>query len=256
MQQQTEDATHRSSPGRVSAQPILALSNVSFSAGTDKVILHNITTQIFPGDFVVILGGNGSGKSSLLKLINRSYQHTYGDIIFKNKSITAYNNTELKKEMVTITQFISDSIFMDLTVEENAKLIVEKKPDVIFDLSHYLSQFNPNLPRALKTKVKNLSGGEQQILTFALYLQHQPSILLLDEHTSALDPKKADHVMAFTHHYIQQHKITCLMTTHQLDYAMKYGNRLMAIREGKLAFEANSHEKSTLKLTDLLQHCY
>ncbi|MCX7126113.1 MAG: ATP-binding cassette domain-containing protein [Gammaproteobacteria bacterium] len=236
-------------------QPLIEFKNTVFSANADRKIINNISTYIYPGDFVVILGGNGSGKSTLLKLINRTYPLSSGEINFKNKPITSYDFKSIRKEMVTITQFISDSIFVDLTIEENALLIDEGKTDLT-TLRTYLAEFNPQLAKALKTRVKNLSGGEQQILAFALYLRRQPGLLLLDEHTSALDPKKSDNVMAITHQIIAQKKITCLMTTHQLDYAIKYGNRLMAIREGEIAFEANREEKSKLTITDLLKYCY
>lgn len=244
---------------------LIEFKNTYFSVN-EKNIINNISTTIFPGDFVVILGGNGSGKSTLLKLLNRTYRHTAGDIIFKNNPIASYDFKSLRQEMVTITQFIADSLFLDLTIEENAILIESSysqvmgqhfnKKKLLSELPHYLSQFNPRLLNGLKTRVKYLSGGEQQILAFALYLRRQPDLLLLDEPTSALDPKKADSVMEFISDVIQKKHITCLMTTHQLDYALKYGNRLIAIREGKLAFEANAAEKAKLTMADLLKYCY
>lgn len=247
-------------------QPLIEFKKTSFAVSNDRKIINEFSATIYPGDFVVILGGNGSGKSTLLKLINRTYRHTSGDILFKNKSISAYDFKSLRQEMVTITQFIADSVFTDLTIEENALLIESSylhstkqpfcKKTLLSELPNYLIQFNPQLAKALKTRIKNLSGGEQQILAFALYLRRQPDLLLLDEHTSALDPKKSDSVMAFTHEFIQKKRITCLMTTHQLDYALKYGNRLMAIREGELAFDANAEKKSTLSMADLLKYCY
>lgn len=235
--------------------PLIQFNNTTFSLNADRKIINHFSTKIYPGDFVVILGGNGSGKSTLLKLINRTYPLSSGEIFFKNKSIATYGIKALKKEIVTITQFIADSLFVDLTVVENALLIDEEKADLL-ELPHYLSQFNPTLSKALKTRIKNLSGGEQQILAFALYLRHQPDLLLLDEHTSALDPKKSDNVMAITHQFIQQKKITCLMTTHNLNYAISYGNRLIAIRDGELAYEADAVKKSKLTANDLLQFCY
>ena len=242
-------------PQQTNKTNLITLKNATFSINRDRKIINHIPTTVFPGDFIVILGGNGSGKSTLLKLLNRTYSLTSGNIDFKNKPIESYSHKELKKEIVTITQFISDSIFVDLTIEENALLIDEEKAN-LSELPDYLSQFNPQLSKALKTRVKNLSGGEQQILAFALYLRHQPNLLLLDEHTSALDPKKSDHVMAITDRFIREKKITCLMTTHQLDYAVKYGNRLMAIREGELVFEADAEKKAMLTMQDCLQYCY
>lgn len=247
-------------------QPLIEFKNTVFSVSAEKKIIRGINATINPGDFVVLLGGNGSGKSTLLKLLNRTYQHTTGHIIFKNNSIGSYDFKSLQQEMVTITQFISESIFSDLTIEENAIIIESSylqathqsfhKKKFLAALPNYLSEFNTKLAKSLKTRVKYLSGGEQQILAFALYLRRQPDLLLLDEPTSALDPKKADNVMEFISKVIHEKRITCLMTTHQLDYALKYGNRLMAIRDGELAFEANRSEKEKLSMADLLKYCY
>lgn len=238
-------------------QPLIECNHVGFSISQDRVIIPDLSLSIYPGDFVVVLGGNGSGKSTLLKLFNKTYHHTSGNIYFNNKTIDG---------IVTITQSMSDSLFMEMSVEENAALIecahLEaagksfRKKDLLLELPTYLSQFNPNLAISLKKPIKNLSGGEQQILAFALYLRRQPDLLLLDEHTSALDPKKSDQVMQLTQSFIEKRKLTCLMTTHQLDYALKYGNRLIAIREGKIVFDANAKEKQLLTMGDLLQYCY
>lgn len=232
-------------------KPLIHLKNIHFTIG-EKHIINNITLSINPGDFVVVLGGNGSGKSTLLKLINKTYRCTSGNILFPENA-----------NIVTLTQFISDSLFTDLTIEENALLVESAathkpfcKKTLLAELPAYLSQFNPNLPTALKTRISQLSGGEQQILAFALYLRHQPDLLLLDEHTSALDPKKADGVMALTHEYLLKNRITCLMTTHSLPYAVKYGNRLIALRDGQVVFEADTAQKLKLNTGDLLQHCY
>src|SRR3989338_10064827 len=104
-------------------RPLIEFNNTCFAISSEKQIIKEIKTTIHPGDFVVILGGNGSGKSTLLKLLNRTYRHTSGDIIFKNKPIESYDFKSLRQEMVTITQFIADSLFLELTIEENAILI-------------------------------------------------------------------------------------------------------------------------------------
>lgn len=229
---------------------LLQLNNISFSTN-ERQIIHTISLSIHPGDFVVILGGNGSGKSTLLKLIHQTYLPTSGKLFFPENP---------KPTIVTLTQLISDSLFMDLTIAENAMLIEsafsKTKKINLPALSEYLSQFNSSLSNCLKTQVKKLSGGEQQMLAFALYLRHKPDLLLLDEHTSALDPKKSDAIMELTNQYLQKNKITCLMTTHSLSYAVKYGNRLMALSNGRVIFEANENEKSVLKADELMRKCY
>lgn len=247
-------------------QPLIEFKNTVFSVNPERNIINHFSATINRGDFVVLLGGNGSGKSTLLKLMNRTYPITSGDIFFKGQSLNTINFKSIRDNIITITQFISDSIFSELTVEENAILIESSgaiatqtpfvKKELLAQLPGYLHSFNPNLSKALKTRIKNLSGGEQQILAFALYVRIQPDLLLLDEHTSALDPKKSDTIMTLTNEFIQKKGLTCLMTTHTLDDALKYGNRIMAIRDGALIFDADQVKKSSLKLADLLAYCY
>lgn len=244
---------------------LIECKNIEFEVHNRKII-HDISITIHPGDFIVVLGGNGSGKSTFLKLLNRTYQHTAGEITCKGKKIESYDFKQLRQQMVTLTQNINDSLFLDLTIEENAILIESSyhramllpfhQKKLLAELPSYLSQFNPRLAQLLKTPVKYLSGGEQQILAFALYLKHQPDLLLLDEPTSALDPKKADHVMAFINDVIAKQKITCIMTIHHLEYALKYGNRLISISDGQIVFEASGEKKQALSISDLLTYCY
>lgn len=243
-------------------KPIVKFDQVSFSINT-KQIIRDFSVTVYPGEFVILLGGNGSGKSTLLKLLNRTYSPTQGQIHLDEKSLKTYSADALRKKLITLTQFTNESLFSDFTLEENAIFIEHvlykkafDKKKFIEELPHYLSNFHPTLNKALKTKLQNLSGGEQQIAAFALYLRHQPDVLLLDEHTSALDPKKADHVMAFTQEIVKRRGITCLMTTHALQYALQYGSRVLAIREGELIFDADTEKKAQLSLHDLLQHCY
>jgi putative ABC transport system ATP-binding protein len=242
---------------------LLKLSNVYFSPHKSLTITDDVSLEIDSGDFAVIIGGNGSGKSTLIKLINRVYQHTAGSISFCGKAIERYSKKQLAQRVVTLSQFVKDSLFINLTIEENARLLEmsyssSKSSKKKFDqaLSDYLKDFNVKLSRSLNTPLYLLSGGEQQILAFALYLRHQPKLLLLDEHTSALDPKTAARIMELTRDIISQRQVTCLMTTHSLDIALNYGNRLLAIKEGKLIFQADGEKKAALQKADLLDYCY
>ena len=146
--------------------PLIEFKQVGFSIGDRKIIDH-LNLSVDAHEFVVILGGNGSGKSTLIKLINQTYRHTNGDIFFKQKPIEQYTSAEIRSCAVTLTQFISESIFLDLTILENAILIestylqVTRKPffqkTFVAQLPEYLSRFNPKLGTLLKTRVKNLS---------------------------------------------------------------------------------------------------
>lgn len=242
---------------------LLKLNNVSFSPNKSLTITNDISLEINSGDFAIIIGGNGSGKSTLIKLINRVYHHSAGTIDFCGQAIESYAKKQLAQEVVTLSQFVKDSLFVNLSIEENARLLEmsycsQRTNKKMFDqtLSEYLKDFNLKLSQSLNTPLYLLSGGEQQILAFALYLRHQPKLLLLDEHTSALDPKTAAKIMALTDEIISQRQVTCLMTTHSLDMALQYGNRLLAIKEGKLIFQAAGDKKASLQKSDLLDYCY
>ena len=231
----------------------------------DRAILQNIHYTINPGDFVVVLGGNGSGKSSLIKAINRTYPISSGKILFQQKPIANYSQADFAKQVITLTQDTSHSLFNDLTVLENCLLWELRHESVSLRYAtltqrqffhDYLAAFNAQLPEKLDTTCSRLSGGEKQALILALCLRHPPTLLLLDEHTSALDPKTGHYIMGRTHAELIQHHITCVMTTHDLDDAMAYGNRLLALKEGKIVYQADGEQKQQLKRSDLLTFCY
>jgi len=246
-------------------KPLINCNNVHFGVPGKKII-QGINLELMPEDFLVVLGGNGSGKSSLMKLLNRVYEYTEGDIKIAGESIRAYNAKSIRQKIMTISQFINDSLFLNLTIAENAIMIEStyaqinktpfKKRAFLKELPSYLDEFNPKLAKMLKSRVNELSGGEQQILALALYLRAKPKLLLLDEHTSALDPKKAAAVMKYVDKVIKEQKIACIMTTHNLDDALKYGNKVVAISDGEFIFEAHGAKKAKLKLNDLLEYCY
>lgn len=222
-------------------KPLLQINNVNFNLPSGQVILHQINTQIMPGEFVVLVGSNGSGKSSLIKLINQQYRLREGEIHLNGENIKKFSRKKLAEQMITLTQFVKDSLFVDLSIFENAKLIT---PITSLDeLKKYLHAFNPNLADAVKKPVAELSGGEQQQLAFALYMTKQPKLLLLDEHTSALDPVAAEKIMQMTHDYVRAHQITCVMTTHNMDFAERFNDRLIVMKNGRLIQEvANTND--------------
>ncbi|MFH1831635.1 MAG: ATP-binding cassette domain-containing protein [bacterium] len=258
-------------------QALLTLSQVSLNLGIGgRVILEDISYTVYPGDFVIILGGNGSGKSSLLKIINKMYTQTQGDILLEEKNIANISGDMFTQQVSTVTQDTQDNLFYGFTVFENGlmyELIHENNTHVqsllsvsnVFKISksqerafytQYLATFCPELAGKLDTDVARLSGGQRQSLALALCLRHKPKLLLLDEHTSALDPKTAQVIMQKTHDYITAHAVTCIMTTHDLDEALRYGNRLVALKAGKIVFMADEKEKQRLTKEQLLHFCY
>jgi len=233
----------------------------------NRNLLDNINYQVYPKDFIIVLGSNGSGKSSLLKCINQTYQKTTGKILLNGKEISDYPQSTLAQDIVTLTQSTKDSLFMEMTIAENGLLWEMRmqtsppagsrnKKQAREKLQHYLAQFHQKLSQNLDISVAKLSGGEQQILVVALCLRYQPKLLLLDEHTSALDPKMEQVMMEQTYQFIKQQQVTCIMTTHRLDLALRYGNRLLSIDSGKIIYDVAAEQKQRLNRDKLLQHCY
>ena len=132
---------------------------------------------------------------------------------------------------------------------------LKEKKDREF-LSDYLSAYNAKLAKNLNQPVEKLSGGEKQALTLSLTMLYPPSCLLLDEHTSALDPKTAEHIMLLTAKMIQKHKITCILTTHDLFIAENYGNKIISLKNGTLFRKIEKEEKNKMKQCNILTTCY
>jgi putative ABC transport system ATP-binding protein len=245
---------------------LLGFKNVCFSVPSrQQLILDRISFTVNEGDFVILLGSNGSGKSSLINLINKTYTSTSGSILLFNRKLSQYGAPTLAKTIVTLTQNTAENLFMDMSIAENARLShmrgknlfeLENKHRFFESFTAYLKQFHKGLAMRLDVPVSQLSGGERQILTLALQLQHNPALILLDEHTSALDPKTADLIMEKTYQAIATRKMTCMMTTHNLDFALRYGNRLLALNQGKIVHTVSEQEKTKLTKNDLLKDCY
>jgi len=237
---------------------ILNLNNIAFKISqVNKPILQDINYRVQQGDFIILLGSNGSGKSSLLKLIDRRYQPTFGQIKLNQIDLKKYSVKEFAKQVITLTQNPMDSLFGSLTVLENCLLANERglKHNPVF-FENYLADFNVNLKTKFDTKTAALSGGEQQALALALSVLHPPQILLLDEHTSALDPKTADNILNLTAKLIQKHQITCILSTHDLETALNFGNKIVALSNGKILRCFDEEQKKKLTKRDLLETCY
>ncbi len=245
-------------------ETILQCNRLHFSvAGRQQAIIAGLSLQLNQGDFMVLVGGNGSGKSSLLRLFNGRYTPSHGDIHFKQHALSDYKRNNLAKKIVTLNQSVADSLFVDLTVLENAIILDSRfkqapaaKKTVLQDLQQQLHHYLPALSHALHTPVGHLSGGEQQVLALALYLRHKPDLLLLDEHTSALDPTMAEKIMQLTAQIIKEQRLTAVMTVHQPEFALQYGNRLLALRAGQVCLQLDNTEKAVLTKAELLAQCY
>lgn len=230
---------------------MLSFSHVSFTVPTlENPIVDNLTFPILRGEFVIILGANGSGKSSLLKLINGDYLPSKG-VIKKEAKKIAY-----------LSQDTSQTLFHDLTVLENCCLNDQKTQPTPFKITtrperqaytFYLASFHPHLPHKMEALVHTLSGGERQALALGLALKQQPDLLLLDEHTSALDPHTAEILMHLTDQAIRAHGLTALMVTHNMQQAMDYGTRVIGLKEGRIVMDKSGPHKEELTKKELME---
>lgn len=235
---------------------MLILSNIFLSLGQQS-ILSAIDLTVDEAQIVICLGSNGSGKSSLLKLIDRRYPLQQGQCSIDAIPLRRYSAKHLARDVITLTQNPLDSLFAQLTVKENAQLASYRAGGTISkDLAEHLRAFNPKLVDHLHTLAGHLSGGEQQALTLALACLAKPKLLLLDEHTCALDPHTAEHLMQLTVQKVKAQGITCLLSTHHLEHALRYGDRLIALKHGKIVQDYDPQAKAQLTMVEVRRACY
>lgn len=246
--------------------PILSLQKITHCIATkERPILNNLSLDFFADDFVILLGSNGSGKSSLIKIINGTLFPSQGEILLHNKSILKEPLHKRSKLIATLSQDLALSTFGHLTVLDNCQVALHRRKTPSFalpnaqekeNISFYLSNFHPRLKEKLYQKTSSLSGGERQALALAMALWNTPSLLLLDEHTSALDPAMAEKILELTHTKSMKQKIPTIMTTHRIEDALQYGNRVIALNQGQIILDVSKEEKSGLtheKLRSLYQ---
>ena len=232
---------------------ILNFQHVSLAlAPQKKLILDDVSFEVKLGETLILLGTNGSGKSSLLKLIQGQHRPSKGKIYFTGTPLKECKQQAEKIKL--ITQDTTESVFMQLTIFENFLMIA---PHITHKTCHdYLQQFNHRIARKLDSLAANLSGGERQTLALALAVYFTPKLLLLDEHTSALDPKTSARIMDLTAHIIRTKNISCILTTHDLDIAQTYGDRIMVLNNGQRQALLQHEEIRKLNKQALLAYYY
>ncbi len=218
----------------------------------------NLTFKV--GEYCIILGSNGSGKSTLFKVISGEYKADLGEVLLNQKNITKKQMYQRAASISSVSQDITKGTVQDMTMLENISLSTMrgKKSRLIFFknstqvISEKIKLLNLNLEKYLQNKMSTLSGGQRQAIATLMAMYPQPDLLLLDEHTSALDPQSREKIMSFTDNFIKQHNITSLMITHNIDDAVKYGNRLIILHHGEVACDIKDKEKNKLVSKDII----
>jgi len=237
---------------------ILELKNVGLSfQESSGPILQSINLKVQEGEFLAIIGCNGSGKSSLMKIISGEYCQTNGQVLINSKSI----EDKVRNAMIShLTQDISISTIGNMTVLENIVLCMIKDQNATFNtynqyteaITKALASMNTGIEKFISQSMSSLSGGQRQMIATFMSLTSCKKIILLDEHTSALDPKTQKILMEYTSKLIKEKKLTALMVTHKLDDAIKYGDRILMLHKGQIVEDFNSSSKARLTTDKLL----
>ncbi|MDO4622752.1 MAG: ATP-binding cassette domain-containing protein [Eubacteriales bacterium] len=248
---------------------MLEIRHVSktFHPGTvnEKVALDDVNLVLEDGDFATIVGSNGAGKSTLFNAIAGSFYPDAGNILLNGKEITFVREHQ---RSVSIGRLFQDPLMgtaPHMTIEENlaiAYLRASQKHTTIFSriskkekklFREQLALLDMGLEDRMNNPVGLLSGGQRQALTLLMATMVTPEILLLDEHTAALDPATADKVLNLTKQIVDERKITCLMVTHNMNQALELGNRTLMMNAGHIVYDVKGEERSKLSVEDLLQ---
>ena len=220
----------------------------------------NLTVE--QGDFVSVVGSNGSGKTSMLNILCGSIPVEAGQILMHGEDISRMKEYKRNRKIGRVYQNPALGTCPSMTILENMSLADNKGS--FYGLrkginknrkSHYqelLSQLNLGLENKLNVKVGSLSGGQRQALTLLMATMNKPKLLLLDEHTAALDPKTALKVLTLSAKIVEENHLTTMMITHNMKDAIKYGNRLIMMHEGHIIYDVSGEEKKNLQVSDLL----
>lgn len=246
--------------------PLLQLKQIFkvFNEGTpdEKIALSNIDLQLDKGDFVTIIGSNGAGKSTLMNMISGKLQPDVGEISIAGKSVTALSEHRRAVHIGRVFQDPMAGTAPNMTIEENLAIAYcrTKKRGLRFGVTKKRKEFfkgkletlHLGLENRLQAKVGLLSGGERQALSLLMASFTEPKILLLDEHTAALDPSRAELITNLTKEIVSQYGLTTLMVTHNMQQALDLGNRLIMMDKGQIIFESDEKEKHNLTIDKLL----
>ena len=246
---------------------MLEIKNVSktFNIGTinEKKALNKLSLKLNPGDFVTIIGGNGAGKSTMLNMIAGVYPIDGGQIIIDGVDISRMPEHKRAKYIGRVFQDPMMGTSAGMQIDENLALAfrrgekrglswgIKKSEKELY--KEILSKLGLGLQTRMTSKVGLLSGGQRQALTLLMATLKKPKLLLLDEHTAALDPQTAKTVLDLTKQIVAEQNLTAMMVTHNMKDALNIGNRLIMMHSGRVIYDVSGEEKKKLKVEDLLR---
>ena len=246
---------------------MLELVNIkkAFNPGTinEKKALNGVSIKLEDGDFVTIIGGNGAGKSTTLNAIAGVWPVDSGAIIIDGHNVTGLSEHQRAKYIGRVFQDPMTGTAADMEIQENLALAARRgKPRLLGwgitrrereEYHELLKTVGLGLEDRMKNPVGLLSGGQRQALTLLMATMVTPKLLLLDEHTAALDPATAEKVLKLTKEIVKDRNITCLMVTHNMHQALELGNRTLMMDSGHIVFDVSGGERAKLTVDDLLE---
>ncbi|MBR2902005.1 MAG: ABC transporter ATP-binding protein [Clostridia bacterium] len=246
---------------------MLELRNISktFFPGTvnEKLALDNLNLTLNDGDFVTVIGGNGAGKSTMLNIIAGVFAPDEGQILIDGKDVTNMPEHRRASFLGRVFQDPMMGTAANMQLEENLSLAYRRGKRRTLrwaitkaerqEYKEMLQELDLGLEARLTTRVGLLSGGQRQAVTLLMATMNKPELLLLDEHTAALDPKTADKVLSLTDKFVSEDNLTTLMITHNMKDAIAHGNRLIMMNAGRIIFDVSGEEKKKLTVEMLLE---
>jgi len=244
---------------------MISLKNISHVFDNSIEIHHalkSINLDIPEGQFVTVIGGNGAGKSTLLNVIDGNVRPTSGSIFVDGKDVQKKSHSARAAMIARVFQDPNTGVCPDLTIAENMALANSRgkwpwfqwairKRDIDF-FQERLAEFGLGLENMLRKKASLLSGGQRQVVTLLMATMQKPKLLLLDEHTAALDPRIAKQVMDITKKLVDEQKITTMMISHNMSDAISYGDRLLMLNRGEIVMDVSGKEKQALTPAELI----
>ena len=238
----------------------------TFNPGTvnEKRALNDLSLHLAPGDFVTVLGSNGAGKSTMVNAIAGTFQLDSGSVILDGRDITSLPDYKRSKFIGRMFQDPLKGTAPSMTIEENLALAYlrasrSRSPFSMVsaaerrEFREKLAQLGLGLEDRMNAMVGLLSGGQRQALTLLMATLVTPKLLLLDEHTAALDPATAEKVLELTRKIVAENSITCLMITHNVQSALQLGNRTIMMKDGQIVMELSGTRRSTITTDELLR---